>query len=208
MSGIAVFHDADRGAIFVSTQRVAYPSRTLMAVRDGDVIRVRMAWGDRDVVAAPWSDFVRRDGSAFASADEAFAYVSDEVNRAPARMPTVMVEAAEPIAAGMPLALSRLDGRLLPARADTYVRSFVAGLAAADAEPGFPARAVRTYVTLPDWTAVAGTADLALSVPYFLAAEGGITAIPSLVDGHCVVRVGEASSPRTLMFHPADPILV
>ncbi|WP_407529457.1 hypothetical protein [Methylobacterium oryzisoli] len=205
---IQVFHDADRGAIFVSTQRVAYPSRTLMALRSGDIIAVRLAYGDRNVVEAHWAEFARRDGSAFTSADEAYAYVADECNRAPARMPTVMVAAAEPIAAGMPLAISRLDGRLLPARADTYVRAFVVGLAAEGAETGFPARAVRTYVTLPDWTAVAGTADLTPSVPYFLAPEGGVTVTPSLEAGHCVVRVGEASSPRTLMFHPADPILV
>lgn len=208
MTTIRVFHDPDRGAIFVSMVNAAFPSRTLVARRADDLITLRIHNADQMLVAAPWSDYRRQDGSGFENAEEAFAYVSDECNRAPARMPTVSALAGEAIAAGMPLALSRANGTLRPARADTYTLAFVAGLATETVESAFPARAVRTYVTLPDWSAVARTPSLAVGQTYFLAPEGGITLLPPILPGLCSVRVGNAIAAQTLAFVQADPILL
>ncbi|GJE42074.1 hypothetical protein [Methylobacterium soli] len=208
MSQIRVFHDADRGAIFVSMVNAAFPSRTLVASRVGDLITLQIFNADQTLVAALWTDYARRDGSGFEGPDEAFAYVSDECNRAPARMPTVTAAAGEDIAAGMPVALSRADSTLRIARADTYPLAFVVGLAAVDVGTGFAGRGVRTYVTLPDWTEVAGTPSLAVGQTYFLAPEGGIAVMPPILPGQCSVRVGNAIAAQTLAFIQADPILL
>ena len=109
----------------------------------------------------------------------------------------------------MPVTHSRAAGTLLCARADTHALAFLAGLAATNGLPSSPLEAVRSSLTLIDWSAVAGTPALVVGQPYFLAPPGGITLTPpAKPDSVCNVRVGEALTPQTLVFGYSAPILL
>jgi|GEM_PF-2480783 len=109
------------------------------------------------------------------------------------------------LAAGQPLACAGSAQGLL-ARADDADLALVVGFAGAGAAPdeAVPVR-VSGALTLPDWSAVAGTVDLTPAADYFLApAAGRITATVPTV-GH-LVRVGRAVTGRTLVIRIGDPI--
>ncbi|MGX7709289.1 hypothetical protein [Methylobacterium sp. Gmos1] len=205
---IAVWYDTTCDAIWVSFVQEPFLPRSLMADRDGDTVTIWRCYGTTAVLAAPYSQIVRRDGTEFASAANCLAYLRGEFARAPGRVPSVTAVASAPVAAGFPVALSRVSGAAQVARADTYPLAFVAGLAPASADPGFPVEAVRSSVTLADWTACAGAPSLTLGQPYFLGPTGGITLTPDRTPGMSLTRIGLAADPQTLVFTPSDPILL
>ena len=111
--------------------------------------------------------------------------------------------------AGLPLALDPETGRAIAARADTHDLCFVIGLVQVAAAAGDPVFMTRFTVSLPDWSAVAGTALLALGQTYFLAPAGGLTLTPpAKPDSVCNLRVGQALTPQTLVFGNSTPILL
>jgi hypothetical protein len=198
----------DTNALYITDMRDAFVAGSLVCERNGDLISICRANEGSRVLQRPFQMIVRKDGSGFSSAIETQAYLNDEF----AKKRSVITPSAEAVAgvavlAGMPVAISRRDGSLIPARADTYYEAFVAGLAMADVEAGFVGGATRDKLTLSDWTAVAGTASLLAGQPYFLAPQGGLTLSPSYTQGFCVVRVGNAVSTQTLMPIQSDPIL-
>lgn len=119
----------------------------------------------------------------------------------------IAFEAVADVAApmGLPLATSRGNGHLIRADAANKPAATVAGLANAPTSIGFAATAVRGTLTLTDWSAIAGTATLAVGQIYFLAAGGGLTTIPP-ASPNCLVIVGSAASPTTLLVDPQPPI--
>jgi hypothetical protein len=106
--------------------------------------------------------------------------------------------------AGMPVAVDRTTGKFIAADAAWKPAAFAAGLLRADAETGFVAPAATQQLTLPDWTAVAGTAQLAPGQPYFLAVGGGLTTVAPTSE--CVAMVGKALNATTLLINPQPPI--
>ena len=107
--------------------------------------------------------------------------------------------------AGMPLVQSRVNGQLGIADASTKAFAWVAGLAAANTAQGFVAEAVQDTLTLPDWTAVTGSASLQVGQPYFLAAGGGLTTTPPASPA-CIAIVGMAQSASTFVLRRQPPI--
>jgi hypothetical protein len=198
----------DTNALYITDMRDAFVAGTLVCERDGDLISICRANEGSRVLQRPFQMIVRKDGSGFASAIEAQSYLDDEfAKRRPIITPSAEAVASASILAGMPVAISRRDGSLIPARADTYYEAFVAGLALADVEAGFVGTATREQLTLSDWTDVTGTASLLTGQPYFLAPQGGLTLSPSYTQGFCVVRVGNAVSSQMLTPIQSDPIL-
>lgn len=106
--------------------------------------------------------------------------------------------------AGMPVAIDRASGKFIAADAAWKPAAFAAGLLRAAGEAGFVAAAATQRLSLPDWTAVAGTAQLASGLPYFLAAGGGLTTVPPASE--CVALIGTAVDPSTLLIAPQPPI--
>ena len=109
------------------------------------------------------------------------------------------------IAAGMPVAISRANGQFVLARADYKPSAFVAGMASAAIATGFVGTAEAASITLPNWTAIAGTATLAVGQTYFLGATGGITTTPPAAP-NCITRVGLAVNATTLRIEIDPPI--
>jgi hypothetical protein len=115
-------------------------------------------------------------------------------------------EALEDIPAGMPVALNRVSGKALLARADTFVASFVVGLAASATDLGHICNIFKSSITLADWTNVAGTTSLTPGTPYFLGETGGLTTEKPQLGA--TVVVGKAVSLQTLNCEPTLPILL
>ncbi len=117
------------------------------------------------------------------------------------------VVAADAIAAaGLPLAISRATGQALLARADTYTRAFVAGLADGGVAAGFAVGVAGGLITLTDWSAVIGAAQLQPGSTYYLAATGGLSTTAPTLPGQCIVVVGLAIDPFTLNVRPTLPL--
>lgn len=106
--------------------------------------------------------------------------------------------------AGTPVAVDRATHRLISADAAWKPSAFVAGLLTADVLAGFAGSVTATRLTLADWSAVAGTAQLAPGQPYFLSQGGGLTV--NAPASLCVALVGRAVSPTTLLIDPQPPI--
>lgn len=157
-----------------------------------------------------WSDVVSLDGSYVPGGmADAIAYLQGEFTKFKPVGETFGVAgvAGAALIQGQPVAVSRASGQLLPARADTYVLAFVAGVASADTVQGFTNKPAHGAVTLPDWTAIAGSPALSVGQPYFLGAAGGLTTVPRL-EAACIARVGLATTPLTLVVEPATPIIL
>jgi hypothetical protein len=118
-------------------------------------------------------------------------------------------EAAENIAAGMPI--YGVDGLANAgvARADTASKGRVAGLAVTAAASGFTV----TYQSdgrfeLADWTTVAGVATLTPSSVYYLAETGGLTTIAPTAASQTLTEVGRAVETTVLDLCIKRPILL
>lgn len=205
---IRVFY-ADN-AIVIDSIPASFVAGTLEArIVDGTVTIVRKG-DDFPFVSRPWPDVAGQDGVPFASPDDLMGYLAAQLSlrRPVGETAGVATAAGADLAAGLPVAVSRSTGLLMPARADTYVLAFVAGLVASDTAQGFAAVPAHGAVTLADWTAATGRPALSQGAPYFLAPEGGLTASPFDRPSRCVARVGLAASPATLVVQPSDPILL
>lgn len=118
-------------------------------------------------------------------------------------------EAAEAILAGQPVyTLSGLSS-VGVARADTYAKSRVRGLALATASAGGSVEYLASgRVQMTDWTAVTGSANLTPSAVYYLAAAGGLTTTPPTTVGESVVEVGQAVDATIFHITIKRPILL
>lgn len=112
--------------------------------------------------------------------------------------------AADLLPAGMPVAINRTTGKFIMADAGYKPSAFVAGLLRAESAVGFVAAASVQQLTLADWSAVTGTAQLASGQPYFLAVGGGLSTVAPASD--CVALIGSALNPTTLLIDPQPPI--
>ena len=199
----------ERNALAVPGIPVPFSAGSLVAVRQDDMLAI--ASPVDGTLICQWARFdlwTMPDESVFPTADAAFAEL-DAVcrqKRPVGEVFGVATVAGADLVQGLPVAVSRATGQLLPARADTYALAFVAGVASADTSIGFGDRPAHGAVTLPDWSAVADVALLAPGLPYFLAATGGLTAAPPGAGGLCNVRVGLAVSPTTMVVAPTLPI--
>ncbi len=202
---IRVIRDASSGLIFIDGREDPIAGG-LQATLSGDQIAIANVYGGKPIVCTDYSQIADINGAGFASAAAAMAYLATIFAPPPSR--TVEAVAGAAIAAGAPLATSRANGQLVPARADTYPLAFVAGVALADAADGFPAQAGRGAITLDDWTSATGNAALAQGQPYFLAPAGGLTATAINPGALCVALIGLAASATTLVVTPSDPILL
>ncbi|MFA5186700.1 MAG: hypothetical protein WC551_09510 [Patescibacteria group bacterium] len=118
-------------------------------------------------------------------------------------------EAAEVIAAGIPVYGVAGLANVGLARADTAAKARVAGLAVQAAGVGFTCvYAAGGRVTLADWTAVAGAAALSPSSTYYLGATGGITTVATTTVGQSVTEIGYAEDGTTLILNIKRPVLL
>ena len=208
---IRVFNTAD--AVFIDGYRSALIAGTLVATANGDTIAITTVNSTEALAAGPFTIFGREDGSSFPDAPTCLAYLKATCGQVLQRVPTVSGVAGEAIATGMPVARSRADGTLRLARGDTYALAFLAGIASADTAAGFRRRgeAVRSSLSLPDWTAIAGAPLLAQGQRYFLAPDRRPPRRARADTGHRPLRRRRrlrVDLPTTLAFQPTDPILL
>lgn len=209
---IAVQYDLDTDQIWITGEERPYPRRSLIATSfPNGTIGIRLKFSDPSdfKVMTSFANLMDAAGNGFATQEAAQAYLDTAFAQ---RRPVgetfgVPAVAGADLVQGQPVAVSRAFGQLLPARADTYTRAFVAGLASADTVQGFANQPAHGAVTLPDWTGLTGFAALAVGQLYFLGAAGGLTTAPRL-DTACVTRVGLAAAPQTLVVEPSAPIIL
>jgi hypothetical protein len=108
------------------------------------------------------------------------------------------------LAAGMPVAIDRTTARFIAADAAYKPAAFVVGLLRRGVDRRVRRQRRRAALTLADWSAVTGTAQLAPGQYYFLAVGGGLTPVPPA--SACVAMVGKAVNPTTLLIDPQPPI--
>ncbi len=187
------------GAIFIDRLQPV-PHRSLIAWADGDNVSIQTKNGIL-IFEGSFSQIADADGGAFADAPSTIVYLQGQfAMREPiGEVFGARVIAFEAIPVGMPVAISRADGKLRTARADTYTLAFVAGLLTEPVAAGFPVQPRRGAITLPN-------ASLTPGLPYFLAGAGGIADRPP--SAACVTRIGIAASPTTLVVDPTDPVLL
>jgi hypothetical protein len=117
----------------------------------------------------------------------------------------IQAVAATDLLRGTPVAISRATGQFITADASYKPAAFVVGLLDSAVAAGFVGNAAPSRLTLTDWTAVTGSAQLQRGLPYFLAAGGGLTVTPP-VSPSCIALVGQALDPTTLLIEPQPPI--
>jgi hypothetical protein len=203
----AVFFDTN--ALYIEGYRDSFTAGSLTADYTPLGVGIRVLHGSEYIVNDDWQAYTHQDGSTFASPDDLMAYLTAQfaMRRAVGEIFGVPAVAGADLVQGQPLAVSRASGQLLPARADTYTLSFVAGVASADTAQGFADRPVHGAVTLPDWTALTGSPALSVGQLYFVGPAGGLTTAPRL-DTQCIARVGLATAPQTLVVEPSTPIIL
>lgn len=209
---ISVWYDPDCDEIWITDEDRSYARRSLVSFIDPTTgkIGIRLKeWVGADIVMTAYTNLMDRAGQGFLSAVEAKAYLDGEfAKQRSLDLPAAAARAATDLPAGLPVCISRIDGSLRPARADTYTEAFVVGLVTAPVAEGFVGTATRKALTLDDWTELTRTPSLALGQPYFLGSAGGLTTFPDLTAGRCLVRLGNATGPQTLAPVQADPILL
>lgn len=119
--------------------------------------------------------------------------------------PVITATAQADIFTGAAVALNRANGHALLGDPAYKPNAFVVGLAVAAVASGFPVQIQTGLFSLPDWTAVAGTATLTPGLPYFLGAGGTITSAPPSAPD-CVTLIGLATGPTTLSINPDPPL--
>ena len=194
--------------ILIDTIPTPFVAGSLIARMNGESVEIGRVESDFVFTSIPWMDIAARDGSTFRSPDAVMAYVTGQLGmrRSVGENFGVATVAGAALVRGLPVAISRATGQLLPARADTYALAFVAGVASDDTASGFVDRPAHGAVTIADWSTVADTAQLAPGLPYFLAAAGGLTAVPPGAGGLCNIRVRLAVSSTTMVVAPSLPI--
>jgi hypothetical protein len=207
----AIGYDPARDVLMISGVGTYQPLTLAAEVDDQGFLHVRTMAGRSELYQA-WSEItdLADPPSGFSSPDALLTYLQGEFakRRSVGETFDVATVAGADLVQGMPVAISRATGQLLPARADTYALAFVAGLASADTEQGFTDQPAHGAVTLSDWTAITGAALLAAGMPYFLAPGGGLSTASVGPGSTCVTRVGFAASATTLVVEPSPPILL
>ena len=203
----AIGYDDARDALMIMGVGVYQPLTLAATMDEQGFVTIRSMAGRGELYRA-WSDISDLAENGFASSDALLTYLQGEFVKCRAVGETfgVATVAGAALIRGLPVAVSRATGQLLPARADTDALAFVAGVASADTGQGFTVQPAHGAVTLPDWSAVADGTLLAPGLPYFLAAAGGLTAVPPGAGGLCTVRVGLAVSSTTMVVAPTLPI--
>jgi hypothetical protein len=112
---------------------------------------------------------------------------------------------AQDLSAGVPVAISRANGKMILADADYKPSAFVVGILTEDTANGFVGHAAPDRVTITDWTAATGSPALLAGQSYFLKSGGGLTTSPPGA-GACLVLVGIALSGTTLRIDVQPPI--
>lgn len=117
------------------------------------------------------------------------------------------LEVAEAVAPGQAVRPNGV-GSLVLALADSLNHARQVALAETAAAPSFAARIRRDFLTLADWSAATGTAELSPGAEYFLSATtpGGLTVLPPATG--VVLPVGIALNASTLAINIGHPILL
>jgi hypothetical protein len=123
------------------------------------------------------------------------------------RASVIEFEAAEGIEAGQPVR-PNLAGKVMLAQADTLLNSRQVAIAAAAASEGHPVGIQRDFVTLDDWTAATGSAQLAPLSQYFLDAVNPGRLVTAPPSAGVVLPVGIALNFKTLAVGIGQPILL
>ena len=208
MNPIRIFFQDNEILIDTVVMPIVAGSLVASMSADGATVDICRVQSSFVLLSPPWDVIADVNGNTFSDGATALAYVQGQfaMRRPVGETFGIATVAGADLAQGQPVAVSRATGQLLPARADTYALSFVAGLASADTTQGYAGQPAHGIVTLTDWTAIAGVASLALGIPYFLGLAGGLTAVPPSIPGQCVTRIGYAASSTTLIVAPTDPI--
>lgn len=116
----------------------------------------------------------------------------------------------ESITEGQAIRVRPNTGKASPAQADASSTSDVFGFATNSVGADATVEITRDRVTLPNWSALAGTTLLTPGVTYFLSTStpGGIQTTPPTTAGQVVCVVGEAISTTTLAVQIGIPILL
>ncbi len=115
--------------------------------------------------------------------------------------------AAVAVAAGQPVR-PNAQGKLALAQADSLANARQVALATEAIAAEFAGQISRDFVTLADWTAATGAAELVPQTDYFLSAAtaGRLTTVPPGTG--VVLAIGVALNPTTLAVNIGPPILL
>ena len=195
--------------ILIDTIPTPFVAGSLIATLNGANVEITRAQSTFLFTSIPWDQVADIDGNVFDGADAVMAYLAGQfaMRRPVGDTFGVAAVAGAALIEGQPVAISRANGTLLPARADTYSLAFVAGLVSATAA-GFPGQPERGAFTLNDWTALTGVPSLTPGLPYFLGPTGGLTTVAINDGAVCVARVGIAASTTTMIVDPSECILL
>lgn len=112
------------------------------------------------------------------------------------------------IQAGMPVAIDPITHQLQLARADTYAKSFVVGIALELILEGFSGKVATDKIILGNWTQATGSELLATGVSLYLGVTGGLVSTPPSTIGQSVVIIGTGVSDYQLNLDIGQPILL
>lgn len=118
-------------------------------------------------------------------------------------------QAVQNFAAGQ-VAQVTIGGLYDLASAATLNSSGALGIANAAAIAGNAVTIAEGFVTLPDWTAATGAANLSPKATYYLSAStlGNLTTVAPTATGQCVVKIGTAVNSTTLLVEIEKPYLL
>ena len=124
-------------------------------------------------------------------------------------VPSASAVAAVSLQAGQPVYINGITGQLQLAGASNFASRFVAGLVTATTAAGFVANLNRDLLTLPNWSAVAGSTFLMPGQTYWLSNVPGMLLPTSpQATGQVSVIIGEAVSSTQFLFRPGQPLLL
>lgn len=195
---IPVGYDASCDALWIGFQPAPFLPRSLVVVRDGDMLWIQRRTSSEVVVAARFDQIGRADGGAFATAAEAQAYLQDLFRHWPAGAGVESMVAAADLG-GQRVVRVSAPGRVVLASADDPgAAGAVIGVSLGAARAGDLVD-VRTHGPLdePTWSFPPG--------PAFLGLDGTLGAAPAPA-GLCQA-IGTFVSPTRLVVALGLPIL-
>jgi hypothetical protein len=119
---------------------------------------------------------------------------------------TLVAGAAMP--AGTPVYVSLIDGKLYPADPTAIGTCRAIAALLGQSEAGFQVAIGVSFITVADWTAVAGSPTLLVGQSYFLSPNGQISTAFVNITGQYSVLLGTATAPDTLSLDIQIPILL
>jgi hypothetical protein len=112
------------------------------------------------------------------------------------------------MAAGTPVYVSAIDGKVYPADPTSVGTSRAIAALLDGSSAGFPVQIGVSFITVADWTAIAGSQFLQVGQSYFLAPNGQISTSFENITGQYLVLLGTATTPDTLSLDIQIPILL